>query len=168
MMIVCRHHLERFRDSGGSEGARLSDPEVNKAAGKIVSGLSLARLVELENKTNTMLRSGQPVDGEFWDLVLKKIHVEKAIVSCMVITLILGQIEFDPRSCPQEPTGTIQETATRGCGTCTGGTGRRLCRFCKRCAIRRRRGGDGRRRFRGGVRSIHVACTTKPSRIPHG
>jgi hypothetical protein len=27
-----------------------------------------------------MLRSGQPVDGEFWDLVLKKIHVEKSIV----------------------------------------------------------------------------------------
>jgi hypothetical protein len=36
--------------------------------------------VELENQTNTMLRSGQPVDGEFWDLVLKKIDMEKAIV----------------------------------------------------------------------------------------
>lgn len=79
-MVVCQHNLERFKDPDHAEGGRLFDHEVDKAAGKIVSGLSLARLVELENKTNAMLRSGQPVDGEFWDLVLKKIHVEKAIV----------------------------------------------------------------------------------------
>lgn len=79
-MVVCQHHLDRFRDPGHVEGGRMLDSEVDLAAGKVVSGLSLARLIELENKTNSMLRSGQPVDGEFWDLVLKKIHVEKAIV----------------------------------------------------------------------------------------
>ena len=81
MMIVCQHHLDALQDPELAEGGRLFDSEVDEAAGKIVSGLSLARLIELENKTNAMLRSGQPVDGEFWDLVLKKIHVEKAIVS---------------------------------------------------------------------------------------
>ena len=81
MMVVCQHHLDRFRDPNHMEGGRMLDTEVDRAAGKVVSGLSLARLIELENKTNAMLRSGQPVDGEFWDLVLKKIHVEKAIVS---------------------------------------------------------------------------------------
>lgn len=59
----------------------MFDPEVDRAAGQVVSGLNLRSLEELEKKTHAMLRSGQPVDGEFWDLVLKKIHVEKAIVS---------------------------------------------------------------------------------------
>ena len=80
MMVVCQHNLEQFRDPEHAEGGRLFDPEVNEAAGTIVSGLNLKRLEELERKTHAMLRSGQPVDGEFWDLVLKKIHVEKAIV----------------------------------------------------------------------------------------
>jgi len=80
MMEVCQHHLDQLRDPEHMEGGRLYDRGVDNAAGKIVSGLSLQRLVELESKTNAMLRSGQPVDGEFWDLVLKKIHVEKAIV----------------------------------------------------------------------------------------
>ena len=81
MLDVCTSHLEDLNDPDHAEGGRLFDRDTHEAAGKIVSGLSLARLDELERKTNAMLRSGQPVDGEFWDLVLKKIHVEKAIVS---------------------------------------------------------------------------------------
>jgi hypothetical protein len=80
MMVVCQHHLEALHDPDHAEGGRLFDRDVDEAAGKVVSGLSLQRLIELENKTHAMLRSGQPVDGEFWDLVLRKIHVEKAIV----------------------------------------------------------------------------------------
>jgi hypothetical protein len=80
-MEICQHHLESLRDSERIDGGRLYDRDVDDAAGKIVSGLSLQRLVELQSKTNAMLRSGQPVDGEFWDLVLKKIQVEKAVVS---------------------------------------------------------------------------------------
>jgi hypothetical protein len=81
MMDICQYNLERLRDPDHAEGGRLFDRTVNESAGAIVSGLSLQRLIELENKTHDMLRSGQPVDGEFWDLVLKKIHVEKAVVS---------------------------------------------------------------------------------------
>lgn len=80
-MEICQLHLESLRDSERIDGGRLYDRDVDDAAGKIVSGLSLQRLVELQSKTNAMLRSGQPVDGEFWDLVLKKIQVEKAVVS---------------------------------------------------------------------------------------
>ncbi|WVQ67795.1 uncharacterized protein L199_006000 [Kwoniella botswanensis] len=79
MQVVCTYHLENLRDPDHAEGGRLFDKEVDESASNIVSGLSLQRLVELENRTNAMLRSGQPVDGEFWDLVLRKIHVEKAI-----------------------------------------------------------------------------------------
>ena len=79
-MVVCEYHLQQLRDPDHAEGGRLFNRDVDMAAGKIVSGLSLQRLIELEYKTNAMLRSGQPVDGEFWDLVLKKMHVEKAIV----------------------------------------------------------------------------------------
>jgi hypothetical protein len=81
MMVVCDHHRDALQDPDHAEGGRLFDREVDEAAGNVVSGLSLQRLIELESKTNAMLRSGQPVDVEFWDLVLKKIHVEKAIVS---------------------------------------------------------------------------------------
>jgi len=81
MQVVCQHHLDDLRDPEHAEGGRLFNPEVDASASEIVSGLSYQRLVELENKTYAMLRSGQPVDGEFWDLVLKKIHLEKAIVS---------------------------------------------------------------------------------------
>jgi hypothetical protein len=80
MQVVCAYHLDLLRDSEGNPGGRIFDREVDDAASNIVSGLSLQRLVELERKTNEMLNSGQPVDGEFWDLVLKKITVEKAIV----------------------------------------------------------------------------------------
>ncbi|WVQ99282.1 hypothetical protein IAU59_006414 [Kwoniella sp. CBS 9459] len=79
MQVVCTYHLELLRDPEHAEGGRLFDKEVDQSASDIVSGLSLQRLVDLENQTNAMLRSGQPVDGEFWDLVLRKIHVEKAI-----------------------------------------------------------------------------------------
>ena len=89
MLQICEHHLEQLRDPDHAEGGRYYDHEVDQSAGKIVSGLSLARLIELEGKTNAMLRSGQPVDGEFWDLVLKKIHVEKSVVryssDCLVV-----------------------------------------------------------------------------------
>lgn len=81
MQIVCEHHLSQLRDPEHAVGGPLSDPEVEEATNKIVSGLSLQRLVELENKANGLLRSGQPVDSDFWELILKKIHVEKAIVS---------------------------------------------------------------------------------------
>ncbi|ORY34113.1 mid region of cactin-domain-containing protein [Naematelia encephala] len=79
MMLVCQYNLEQLRDPDYAEGGRFFDKDVDSAAGSIVSGLSLQRLDELEARTNAMLRSGQPVDGEFWDLVLKKINVEKAI-----------------------------------------------------------------------------------------
>ncbi|KAK4683925.1 cactin, partial [Tremellales sp. Uapishka_1] len=79
MQVVCGYHLDLLRDPAHAEGGRLFDKEVDEAASNIVSGLSLQRLGELERKTHEMLRSGQPVDGEFWDLVLKKIHVEKSI-----------------------------------------------------------------------------------------
>jgi len=84
MLQICEHHLDLLRDPDHAEGGRYYDREVDQAAGKIVSGLSLARLIELEGKTNAMLRSGQPVDGEFWDLVLKKIHVEKSVVRVFI------------------------------------------------------------------------------------
>lgn len=87
MMEICQYNLDQLRDSEQADGGRLYDRDVDETAGKIVSGLSLQRLVELENKTNAMLRSGQPVDGEFWDLVLKKIQVEKAVVSLLLSRL---------------------------------------------------------------------------------
>ena len=81
MQIVCNHHLFNLANPDHATGGRYFNKDVDRAASKIVGGLSHQRLVELENQTNAMLRSGQPVDGEFWDLVLKKIGMEKAIVS---------------------------------------------------------------------------------------
>lgn len=88
LLVVCEHHLQDLKDPEHAEGGRLFNKDVDVAAGKVVSGLSHRRLNELESKTNAMLRSGQPVDGEFWDLVLRKIHVEKAIVSLLSPTVV--------------------------------------------------------------------------------
>ena len=131
-MEICQYHLDQLRDPDHAEGGRLFDRDVDHAAGKIVSGLSLQRLVELDNKTNAMLRSGQPVDGEFWDLVLKKIQVEKAVVSLdLNFTLhifkaqcFLGQAQLDPRSGPDESPRAVQEASTRGRGESASGTRR--------------------------------------------
>lgn len=81
MQVVCKHHLEMLRDPDHAVGGRLYNKEVDDSASKIVNGLTLQRLNDLEERTHAMLNSGQPVDGEFWDLVLKKITVAKAIVS---------------------------------------------------------------------------------------
>lgn len=81
MQVVCKHHLEMLRDPERAAGGRLYNKAVDESASKIVNGLSLQRLTELEERTHAMLNSGEPVDGEFWDLVLKKITVAKAIVS---------------------------------------------------------------------------------------
>jgi hypothetical protein len=81
MLVVCKHHLEMLRDPEHAAGGRLFNKDVDESASKIVNGLSLQRLSDLEERTRSMLSSGQPVDGEFWDLVLKKITVAKSIVS---------------------------------------------------------------------------------------
>lgn len=80
MLVICEDHLDQLRNPERAKGGRLYNKDVDEAAGKIVSDLSLQRLHDLEAKTHDMLNSGEPVDGEFWDLVLKKIHVQKAIV----------------------------------------------------------------------------------------
>ena len=114
MLVLCRHNLNQLRDPEHAQGGRLSDPEVEKAAGKIVAGLSVSRLVELEARTTAMLQSGEPIDGEFWDLVLRKIHVEKAIVSAFCWpSLIPVQVELHPRGRAQESPGAVQEKTTR-------------------------------------------------------
>lgn len=80
MLVVCKHHLETLRDPERAAGGRLHNQEVDDSAANIVNGLSLQRLSDLEARTHAMLNSGEPIDGEFWDLVLKKITVAKAIV----------------------------------------------------------------------------------------
>ena len=99
MQIVCNHHLSDLSNPDQAAGGRYFNKDVDRAASKVVSGLSHARLVELENQTNAMLRSGQPVDGEFWDLVLKKIDLEKAIVGTafLVARIAQNRIELMPR-----------------------------------------------------------------------
>ncbi|WVO16315.1 hypothetical protein L204_103990 [Cryptococcus depauperatus] len=79
MHIVCEHHLADLQNLDHAASIRHSDPQVEEATTKIVSGLSLQRLTELEDRANGLLHSNQPVDSDFWELVLKKIHVEKAV-----------------------------------------------------------------------------------------
>lgn len=80
MLVICQHHLEQFRNPERAVGGRLYNKDVDESAGSIVADLSLQKLRDLEEKTEDMLSSGETVDREFWDLVLQKIHVQKAIV----------------------------------------------------------------------------------------
>lgn len=94
MAVVCKHHLEMLRDPERAAGGRLYNRDVDESASKIVNGLSLQRLNELENRTRSMMNSGEPVDGEFWDLVLGKITVAKAIVRGKCTYLTTGQTQL--------------------------------------------------------------------------
>jgi hypothetical protein len=81
MQTVCTSHLRDLNDPAHAQGGRLFNKEADAAATGIVSGMSYDNLLALERSTQEKLSSGGPVDVEFWESVLRKVEVAKAIVS---------------------------------------------------------------------------------------
>lgn len=80
MMVVCKDHLERVKDSDriGFEGTAAVESEVTA----LLAGKSYDDLASLQRRIQDKLTSGEPIDTDYWENLLKKLLVWKAKVNC--------------------------------------------------------------------------------------
>ncbi|XP_006459926.1 hypothetical protein AGABI2DRAFT_191710, partial [Agaricus bisporus var. bisporus H97] len=76
MMVVCKDHLERVKDSDriGFEGTAAVESEVTA----LLAGKSYDDLASLQRRIQDKLTSGEPIDTDYWENLLKKLLVWKA------------------------------------------------------------------------------------------
>ncbi|PFH52659.1 hypothetical protein AMATHDRAFT_139448 [Amanita thiersii Skay4041] len=76
MMVVCKDRLERFRSGEriGMEAAAAVEADITT----LLSGKSYDDLAALQRKVQEKLSSGEPVDTDYWENLLKKLLVWKA------------------------------------------------------------------------------------------
>ena len=82
MMVVCKDKLERIRANQqlGAEAAAAVEADITA----LLQGKSYDHLVALQNQIQSKLSSGEPVDTDYWEGLLKKILVWKAKV-CSIL-----------------------------------------------------------------------------------
>lgn len=84
MMIVCDDKLAELRDEenegGGTGGVRSSrlDPSVRLEMNTMLSTKTYPQLIALQEQITNKLRSGEPIDVEYWEQLLKCIIVWRA------------------------------------------------------------------------------------------
>ncbi|KAG6378509.1 mid region of cactin-domain-containing protein [Boletus reticuloceps] len=75
MMVVCKDRLDRNRDSQRmGEAAAAVETDINL----LLSGKSYEHLAALQKQIQAKLASGEPVDTDYWENLLKKLLVWKA------------------------------------------------------------------------------------------
>ncbi|KZT20735.1 hypothetical protein NEOLEDRAFT_1140254 [Neolentinus lepideus HHB14362 ss-1] len=76
MMVVCKDRLDRIKADQrmGVEAAAAVEAQVNA----LLSGKSYDHLVALQKQIQAKLTSGEPVDVDYWENLLKKLLVWKA------------------------------------------------------------------------------------------
>ena len=76
MMVVCKDRLDniRSRERMGVETAAAVESDINA----LLSGKSYDDLVSLQRRIQEKLTSGEPVDTDYWEGLLKKLLVWKA------------------------------------------------------------------------------------------
>ncbi|KAF8736380.1 hypothetical protein AX14_000411 [Amanita brunnescens Koide BX004] len=76
MMVVCKDRLDRIRSSDrrGLEAAAAVETDITA----LLSGKTYDELAALQRKVQDKLTSGEPVDTEYWENLLKKLLVWKA------------------------------------------------------------------------------------------
>lgn len=79
MMVVCKDWLERMKSSRtlGRE-ALVANAAVEADIAKLLSGKSYDQLVLLQRQIQTKLGSGEPIDVDYWEGLLKSLLVWKA------------------------------------------------------------------------------------------
>lgn len=82
MMVVCKDRIDRFKanDQMGVDAAAAVEGDINK----LLSGKSYDHLVVLQKQIQAKLTSGEPVDVDYWENLLKKLLVWKAKVRAHV------------------------------------------------------------------------------------
>jgi hypothetical protein len=105
MMVVCKDRLERIQTNERMGVAAATAVEADITA--LLSGKSYEHLVTLQRQIQAKLTSGEPVDTDYWEGLLKKLLVWKAKVKILMngfaqymLTFVhlTGQIEEPPRS----------------------------------------------------------------------
>ena len=78
MMVVCKDRLERIQanERMGAEAAAAVEADI----AALLSGKSYDDLVGLQRKVQEKLSSGEPLDTDYWESLLKKLLVWKAKV----------------------------------------------------------------------------------------
>lgn len=77
-MVVCKDRLDRFKTSQcAGEAAAAVEADITT----LLSGKSYEHLATLQKQIQAKLASGEPVDTDYWEGLLKKLLVWKAKVS---------------------------------------------------------------------------------------
>ena len=82
-MVVCKDCLEGIRESQrmGVEAAAAVEGDITR----LLSGKTYDALASLQRQIQDKLTSGEPIDIEYWENLLKKLLVWKAKVSPFVL-----------------------------------------------------------------------------------
>ena len=77
MMVVCKDWLERLRSRRSkNDSTAIVESDVNA----LLNGKSYEQLSQLQRQIQNKLASGEPVDVEYWEGLLKSLLVWKAKV----------------------------------------------------------------------------------------
>jgi len=77
-MVICKDRLDRIKHSEriGIEAAAAVEADI----ARLLSGKSYNELAALQRQIQEKLTSGEPVDTDYWESLLKKLLVWKAKV----------------------------------------------------------------------------------------
>ena len=78
MMVITKDALERIKDAERLGAAAAAAVESDITA--VLQGKSYEHLVQLQKQIQAKLASGEPIDVEYWESLLKKLLVWKAKV----------------------------------------------------------------------------------------
>lgn len=81
MMVVCKDRLESMKADQrlGVEAAAAVEADITA----LLQGKSYEHLVALQRQIQAKLSSGEPIDTDYWEGLLKKLLVWKAKVSAL-------------------------------------------------------------------------------------
>lgn len=83
-MVVCKDRLERLRAKVRMGPDALStNAAVETEISTLLSGKSYNQLVSLQRQVQTKLGSGEPVDTDYWEGLLKSLLVWKSKVNIL-------------------------------------------------------------------------------------
>lgn len=82
MMVVCKDRLDRIENNKrmGAEAAAAVEADISA----LLSGKTYDDLSSLQRRIQDKLTSGEPVDTDYWEGLLKKLLVWKAkVCACL-------------------------------------------------------------------------------------
>jgi hypothetical protein len=84
MMVVCKDRLDRIKanERMGTEAAAAVETDI----AALLSGKTYEQLGSLQRQIQAKLTSGEPIDTDYWEALLKKLLVWKAKVGHLNIS----------------------------------------------------------------------------------